>query len=257
MCRYPTIMGYWGRVIGRAYELTLGSAGLNGSGRFTFKIIIVLVGAFVLYQAGDAIRMIEHIGKVMGAGLAFAIAFLVLFVVQILRAAAQIDREQRATIDRLSAELEDTIDLQLVHRSAVAFEEICENREIQRGWKPLNRWDLLHRLLKALWRGDFEDDAGVSRLKLDGGEASRYRMLSVAALQWPGSMGIPNVAQMVDENPPSWDALRPQVDFERLAAISPDDYEDVLLENYYDKITMTGDDLRAWFRRLRSGTYER
>jgi hypothetical protein len=168
-------------------------------------------------------------------------------------------RAEEALGDALG--LQNTIDmmmdLRIFHQTHATFQEICEDGELQIRWKVLTRNQIFSRLVKAPWRGHFEDECGNSRLLLNGEEYGRQRLWMVVAIMWAGTMGIPTHAEIQNDQVAEWDALKKQVKWEELSSIPLRDYDQTILEEWFYGLTIASVDLRSWYQRLCRGEYER
>lgn len=138
--------------------------------------------------------------------------------------------------------------------------------------------DIMQRLLRALWRGDFENLRGHSRLtaitgggyarRMDGryvdGEhepvaepprkewtrrALLIGMSPTYAVSWPSNNVLGN-------NSISWRRLRKQLPLKVLEGVSPQELGDINFRAYIAPLEMSPVDFRRWLRRYRRGSYE-
>jgi hypothetical protein len=186
--------------------------------------------------------------------------------------------------------IEIAIPDRLMRRSRTTFAEIAD---VLAGVPALGltRDEVLHRLLRAMWLGDFENGAGKTRLMasevpatqrfIDGewvpltssDEADSEQDVDVDLPLEPRSrrwllgcgwdMGLgdiyPTLAAAIpavrDESQ-AWSSVKTSINFRRLAFCAPNQYDEVFRTAYLEPLMMTRRDLVRWFRRVRDGRYE-
>lgn len=187
---------YYRRWILKAFERPLG----------IFDIFTALVAV-----AGGAVTFFWPTTEHLVGELAWqlpAIAFVTLVVFGVFRAPYAMYREDQAAwataIAARDQQIQAMFQLRLLHQPAVTFDEAASDPELPVNWHLLSRDLLLHRLLKALWRGDFgdgDDGNGDGALTFDGERYGRFRAVLHAALQWGGEHGLPTWSALMDEEP--------------------------------------------------------
>lgn len=144
----------------------------------------------------------------------------------------------------------------------------------------INSEEVFHALMRALWRGEFEDKKGNSRTKLpmprgkqyphneqpiptNGQgtplnlddvpleEFSRARLLCV----WEPVNGI-NVPNNLQIEATEWKQLSNTIDFKKLEGLLPRRYPNHYLSAYLENLTINQTDFKKWLMRYVGGFYE-
>lgn len=116
-----------------------------------------------------------------------------------------------------------------------------------------SQFDVLHPLLVAMWRGEFEEYSGHSRLRL-GEKLFNRRMLIGAATRLPG-IDHSVLAEAIREEI-SLRRFYKRVDCSALAQADPSQYEPDFLTNYSGPLVIRRRDFRRWYHRFLRGAYE-
>jgi len=217
-----------------------------------------------LYLAGDFLRLIERLGSAAGIILAAAVAALLMLAFNLLRVPALIDREQQAQIATLQGEIDAALDIPILHRPTVSFGDLAADGPLRKNHHDFTSDAILTRLYRALWLGDFEDAAGVSRLTIPrkprfhrgywSDDPWNRRQLLRAVLLYETDTWMP-VAE-IENDELSYEQFRSAIPWDRLLHRAPRDFSDNFQDGYLYPLTLTRADAREWFRNLRSGRYE-
>ena len=153
----------------------------------------------------------------------------------------------------------------------------------------LDQPSALQKLVRAMWRGDFESASGQSRLGLAYSGITKLvgdRWLSVAAtadgeesddvdfspplhpcgrreLLQGWELGLQEVYPSLMPLLPAlrdpsqaWSGISSRIDFGRLERTPIGSYDEIFRRAYLEPLTMSRRDLVRWFRRLRGGRYD-
>lgn len=164
-----------------------------------------------------------------------------------------------------------------LRRSHLTFGQIADEwaREVSSQPGALSRDEILHEIIRAVWRGDFEDEDGEnSRLTIHqnprggatrvGGKFvdehhhrtdatkkvlfNRRKLLCVLAPICPP--GVPQAPlfrlRFLDPQPEPWDSVKADVRWDILAALTPDEYILGFRERYLEPLTISKEDFGRW-----------
>jgi hypothetical protein len=115
---------------------------------------------------------------------------------------------------------------------------------------------IFERLLRAFWRGEFEDEFGNSRLTYDGKPQGRHFILqAITNMNRQDRINLPKLTELMDADRP-WMLMKDKIPFDSLASLRIDGYNSEVKELFLDQLTMTAQDLRRWHKRLQNHEYE-
>ena len=175
----------------------------------------------------------------------------------------------------------------LFKREKVNFNEIA-NVIAENYPKVYSREQVLHQLMKPMWKGEFEWSAGafgkVNFPELDTKKSNHkiriiksstrkytpkhihlnpaYNSLSRRDLLKP-DLGIDKIypgfdtlqKDVLNDKSVSWSKLKNQIDFEFLATVEPREYAPEYMQNYIHNLTIDGPTLQKWFKKFQAGEF--
>ena len=121
-----------------------------------------------------------------------------------------------------------------------------------------SREEVLHQLMKALWRGDFETLTGHARTRIYAhffmGSPDANPIYSRRTLLAPG-IGID------DPLPANWRELSVRqlnkvVNWKEVERHKPSDFDTQYIQMYIEGIMLEQNDFSRWYRRFKRGRYE-
>ena len=183
--------------------------------------------------------------------------------------------------------LEIQIPDHLMRKDRVSFLEVASTLSEIPSLK-LDRETALQKLMRALWRGDFESRSGRSRLRLPYSGMAKLvgdKWLSVVAgedgddddvdfspplypcgrreLLSGWDLGLQEVYPSLQPLLPAlhdmtqaWTGIASRINFSRLQRIPIENYDEIFRLAYLEPLVMTRRDLVWWFGRLRDGHYD-
>ena len=167
----------------------------------------------------------------------------------------------------------------LLSQQDILFKEIIEaiGKEAN---EPYTEEEVLHHLFRALWRGEFEDDEGESRLWLPScngplrigleGQVfyldehknpsppikqtfSRRLLLLMPGIDIGQIYLLP--LEELNNDQLSWEIVKNLIDWEVLALIEPQNYGDLFVKAYLKELRMPQKDFEKWLKNFRKGKY--
>jgi len=157
-------------------------------------------------------------------------------------------------------------------QESVSFKEISDAIGKDEN-EPYSPEEVFHHLLRPVWRGEFENRKGESRLWIPSGDGSmliaegqifhsveqkeiinrRWLLQHIPALGINYIYSPPQ--QELEDEQISWKNLKKTIPWDKLALIEPQNYDPFHTENILKKLRMPQKDFKKWLKNFRKGKY--